>query len=199
MTGLNMDDARLIVKGRWYVAVMEDDKIGFICNHCGDVATLDADRRLGVQAYPSDALERFRDEFVDRHSLGLCSEEDAKPDKDAYDIYSFNTIAEQIHQTAADHGFWPEEGRNFGEMMMLICTEAAEALEEHRAGRQEYWESEGGKPEGMAVEVADIIIRAMDCLHKLCADSEHKITPVDVVLRKMNYNYGREHKHGKQY
>jgi hypothetical protein len=43
--------------------------------------------------------------------------------------------AVEIHQTAVEHGFWPAGGRNFGEMLMLVASELAEALEEDREGR----------------------------------------------------------------
>lgn len=44
-----------------------------------------------------------------------------------------DTTAGRIHQTAADHGFW-DKPRNLGEMLMLVTSELAEALEEDRAG-----------------------------------------------------------------
>lgn len=45
-----------------------------------------------------------------------------------------NALAEAINKTSTEHGFWPEEGRNFGEMIALAHSELSEALEEHRAG-----------------------------------------------------------------
>lgn len=49
-------------------------------------------------------------------------------------------LAREIHKTAVDHGFWPAEGRNLGEMLMLATSELAEALEEDRSGKPHiYW------------------------------------------------------------
>ena len=51
----------------------------------------------------------------------------------------------------------------------------------------------GEKPEGVAVELADAVIRIAD----LCG---HLGIDLDAVIRlKMTYNEGRPHKHGKQF
>lgn len=47
-------------------------------------------------------------------------------------ITGIDYLALMIHKTAAEHGFWPETGRNLGEMLMLVNTELAECLEENR-------------------------------------------------------------------
>lgn len=52
-------------------------------------------------------------------------------------------LAVKINQTARDHGFWDKE-RNFGEMLMLVTSELAEALEEDRNGKPSvYWKCPG--------------------------------------------------------
>ena len=130
-----------------------------------------------------------------------------------------NTLAAEIHQIAVDHGFWEGE-RNMGEMIALMHSELSEALEEHRAGRPAEYvpvhqqgcpaSSDGlpddrpdyarivlctghCKPEGIAVEFADCLIRILDTLASLGIDID------GVVTRKMAYNAGREHRHGKAY
>ena len=49
------------------------------------------------------------------------------------------------------------------------------------------------KPEGIAVELADCIIRCLDTMHSLGVDIDA------VVAEKMAYNASRPHKHGKAY
>jgi NTP pyrophosphatase (non-canonical NTP hydrolase) len=105
-----------------------------------------------------------------------------------------NALAQQIHDTADAHGFWPDEGRNFGEMLMLATSELAEALEEHRDGKPPvYHDTATGKPEGTAVELADCVIRCLDTLHSLGVDIDA------VVAEKMAYNASRPYKHGRGY
>lgn len=131
-----------------------------------------------------------------------------------------------------------QEVRNMGEMLMLMTSELAEALEEHRDGHdpvwykavipevptdtdQSGWSAEakeaynklrygaGGditkrdhealvnvgvlKPEGLAVELADCIIRCLDTMQSLGVDVE------EVVTEKMRFNASRPYKHGKAY
>ena len=116
---------------------------------------------------------------------------------------NLNTLAKQIYDNAVAHGFW-EWDRNFGEMIALMHSELSEALEEHRNGEpNEYvpqhshaagWDCDGNcKPEGVAVELADCLIRILDTLHSLDVDID------GVVARKMAYNASRPHKHGKAY
>lgn len=49
------------------------------------------------------------------------------------------------------------------------------------------------KPEGLAVELADCIIRCLDTLHSLGVDIDQ------VVREKMMYNESRPYKHGRAY
>jgi len=93
-----------------------------------------------------------------------------------------NEFAKGVHQNAVEHGWW-EDQRTFGEIVSLCHSELSEALEEFRAKRGMVWykcdghvcdllECEGcetrneriDKPEGIAVELADCIIRILDWL-----------------------------------
>ena len=114
---------------------------------------------------------------------------------------TLNELARQINDNARSKGFWDGD-RNMGEMLMLAVSELAEALEEHRAGQPaEYvpdhhhaagWDCDGQcKPEGVAVELADCIIRCLDTMYSLGVDVD------GVVARKMAYNASRPFKHGK--
>jgi len=139
-------------------------------------------------------------------------------------------LALDIHVNAQEKGFWDHE-RNMGEMLMLMTSELAEALEEHRDGKPNVYfkctnddcqygskypfevkESFGQhvtffgdrgpdgpicsgtiKPEGVAVELADCLIRILDTMSSLGVDVD------EVVQTKMTYNGTRAHKHGKAY
>lgn len=76
---------------------------------------------------------------------------------------NIDELAKQIHETATARGFWEEE-RNLGEMLMLVVSELAEALEEHRDNKDILYFVEG-KPEGTVVELADAVIRCLDTLY----------------------------------
>ena len=115
---------------------------------------------------------------------------------------TLNELAQEINDNARAHGFW-DGSRNFGEQIALMHSELSEALEEHRNGKPaEYCDHEHGpgwecdaacKPEGVAVELADCLMRILDTMHSLGVDIDW------VVARKMAYNATRPHRHGKAY
>lgn len=97
-------------------------------------------------------------------------------------------MQQQVHQNALEHGWWYEK-RNAGELLMLVVTEAAEAMEEYRrfgdfTAPTNAHESDG-KPVGFASELADIIIRVGDMAEGLGIDLEA------AVIEKMAYNKTR--------
>ena len=131
-------------------------------------------------------------------------------------MLDINEFAKEIHDNARDHGWWEEE-RKFPEIIALCHSELSEALEEYRAGRPLKWydchapidigsvcgerdecgkccskpcEYAEQKPEGMAVEMADCIIRILDWCGKEGIDIE------SILKAKHEYNKTRSYKHG---
>lgn len=132
---------------------------------------------------------------------------------------TFNDWSKEIHANAVRHGWWDEE-RSFGDIVALCHSELSEALEEYRAGRgmvwheckldkidsdeciknycANYYQGEcvasgmGNKPEGIAVEMIDCIIRILDWCGKESID-------VDALMeRKHEYNKTRPYRHGNK-
>jgi len=48
---------------------------------------------------------------------------------------NINDLIKKAHQNAVEHGWW-KEPKSMGELLMLIVSEASEALEEHRNGKK---------------------------------------------------------------
>ena len=112
---------------------------------------------------------------------------------------TLNELSDEIYAYALDKGWYSDdEGnpkvRNFGEIVALVHSELSEALEEWRKGYAPtfvYYRESDGKPEGIAVEMADAIIRILDW----CASEGVDID--SLVREKMEFNMTRPYKHGK--
>jgi len=127
----------------------------------------------------------------------------------------FTTFAAAVSRTAHAHGWWSDDDgnfkdRNMGEMLMLMVSELSEALEAYRNGEPVLWYKHDdpdncsldvsatmreiggvpGKPEGIASEFADCIIRILDTCET------HKIPVVQALLDKHAFNITRPYRHG---
>ena len=105
---------------------------------------------------------------------------------------NINEFAKEVHENAVAHGWW-EKNPSIPECLCLIHGEVSEALEEYRNGKPILYhegESEEGKPEGIAVELADVILRTLDLMAALEVDIDA------VITEKHNYNKGRPYRHG---
>ena len=129
---------------------------------------------------------------------------------------NINELAKEVHENAVAHGWW-DKPPTLPEALCLIHAELSEALEEYREGNPLIYgtcalaaedckysgvcdrvgrpgEGEGVdgpcKPEGIAVELADVILRTLDPMAALGVDVDA------VVMAKHKYNLGREYKHG---
>ena len=129
---------------------------------------------------------------------------------------NINELAKEVHENAIAHGWW-EKPPTLPEALCLIHAELSEALEEYRDGKPLVYgtcaispedckyhkicdnvgqpgipgQKEGPcKPEGIAVELADVILRTLDLMAALGVDVDA------VVMAKHRYNLGREYRHG---
>lgn len=125
-----------------------------------------------------------------------------------------NEMSNVIYQNNKEKGFWDNE-RNIGELLMLVTSELAEALEAHRKGKHattkniRTFESDHNdkwqRPSHDAFsfnstikdtfedEIADTLIRLLDLCGGLGIDIEYH------VMAKVEYNKTREKFHGKKY
>jgi len=127
---------------------------------------------------------------------------------------SLNELRDEAFKTAREHGF---KDASIPEDLMLMVSELAEALEDHRAGKLahemtyetvgdgSHWTAaeidsmrqrgafqvERFKPCGIPSEMADVVIRVLHFCGKHGIDIER------AVQEKMAFNDKRPFKHGK--
>lgn len=119
-----------------------------------------------------------------------------------------NDFAAEVHKNAVAHGWWDKE-RTLPEVLMLCVSELSEALEEYRSNRPNLYCTEydedhcepcaalcetcannGSKPQGVAVELADCILRILDYCGRVGIDIE------TAIEKKHEYNKTRPYRHG---
>lgn len=101
---------------------------------------------------------------------------------------------EEVGENSKAHGFH-EANRRPGEFIALIHSELSECLEEFRSGHEptEVYYREDGKPEGVAMELADAVIRCFDMAYVFGIDLEA------AILEKHAFNKTRPFLHGRRF
>ena len=94
-----------------------------------------------------------------------------------------NTLQREIHENAVAHGWW-DEPRTFGDVIALCHSELTEALWAFWKNEPMVWYGEDGKPEGVAVEMADCIIRILDW-------AGHEDGYIDEIVTERMFYLGR--------
>lgn len=96
---------------------------------------------------------------------------------------TLNEWTRDIHQNAVEHGWW-DEPRSFGDIVALCHCDKETQCEVD--GKPEH----SCKPEGIATEMVDCLIRILDWCGKEGVDVEA------VLAQKHEYNRTRPYRHG---
>lgn len=101
---------------------------------------------------------------------------------------------ESSHYLAVEKGWYqnrdPKSADCHVTMLALIAGEVHEAIEEVRDGGLIHYTGENGKPEGVGIELADVMLRLFDYAEFCGIDLQ------EMLETKHTYNQTRKHRHG---
>lgn len=110
-------------------------------------------------------------------------------------VSSLKELQRDIHETNIKNGF-TSLSRSPGDLIALMHSELSEALEEYRNNidvtRIYFNEGKPTKPEGFMVELADCVIRILDCAEYYGVDL------MKVIEQKHAFNKTRSYRHGNK-
>ena len=110
-------------------------------------------------------------------------------------------LFERCHTLALEKGWWEKREpkpcvkcgyyhRELPEILMLMGSEIFEAFEEYRDDGKPAFYMKDGKPEGIAIEIIDVVVRIMDWFGHEDLDFEK------LLKLKMQFNEDRPFRHG---
>lgn len=123
---------------------------------------------------------------VDYKSLSTCTTTTYSPNKGGNSKFNLNDLGRQIYQINVDNGFYEKE-EGFPARIALMHSELSEALE---ADRKNLMDDKLPHRTGIEVELADALIRILDCAAHMNLDID------GAVYEKMEVNKKRGYKHG---
>lgn len=140
-------------------------------------------------------LRRHMDELAEARWDVVRAEAERDVLRDRVGALTVAELQRESYETATAKGWHDEDETPPAPIrviawMGLVCSEAAEAIEDARKGRMSTTIREDGKPEGLGSELADIIIRVCDSAGALGIDMEAELRA------KLAFNRTRSHKHG---